>query len=292
MSIGYLLKESISGFQRTKVATVGSMLTITVALLLMSLFGLLWTNTARIADLVRDRIELEAFLEEPLGAAKRGTIERAILADPGVRAVEFISKERAAEIFMEEFGEDVRTVLKFNPLPPSYRISLRDEYRNVGLADSAQARIAAITGIESVAYRRDLLEIIDSQAESLRIIGLALGILITFSAVFLVANTIRLAISAKWKIIQTMKLVGASRLFVRAPFVMEGCIQGVLGAAFAGLVMHYLFTWLGSVLTGELAAFIAVDAAFYAFVMAGGLLLGLIGSLISVRKFIGESITV
>lgn len=291
MSIGYILRESISGFQRTKVATVGSMLTITVALLLMSLFGLLWVNTSRIADLVRDRIELEAFLEEPAGDAKREAIERAILADPGVAQVEFISKERAAEIFREEFGEDVRSVLDFNPLPPSYRISLREEFRHVGAADSVQLRVAAVPGVESVSYRKDLLEIVDRQVGSLRVIGLALGVLITLSAVFLVANTIRLAISARWKSVQTMKLVGASRAFVRAPFVIEGCIQGILGAAFAGLVIHYMFIWLRTILTGELAMFVTVGPEFYGYIAGGGLLLGALGSIISVRKFIGEGIT-
>jgi cell division transport system permease protein len=290
VSFGYIVRESVSGFQRTKVATVGSMLTITVAVLVLSLFGLVWHDAARIDAMLRDRIDLEAFLAEPLGDAKRDTIERALLSDPAVAAVEFISKERAAGIFREEFGEDAGEILDFNPFPPSYRITLREESREGPAADSASARVAAIDGVDQVTYRKDLLAFLDRQSSSLRAAGLAVGALVALSALFIVANTIRLAISARRKSVQAMKLVGASRLFVRAPFILEGAIQGALGAAIAGLVLHYLLAWLGTLITGEFATFVRVEPSFYVFVLAAGIALGLAGSLIAVAKFIGDEI--
>jgi cell division transport system permease protein len=84
--------------------------------------------------------------------------------------------------------------------------------------------------------------------------------------------------------------VGASRFFVRAPFILEGLIQGALGAAIAGLVIHYLLAWLGTLITGEFALFLRVEPFFYGFVLAAGMLLGLAGSLIAVAKFIGDEI--
>ncbi len=291
MSFGYILRESISGFQRTKVATVGSMLTITIAVLLLSLFGLLWYDAARIDAILRDRIDMEAFLTEPLGDAKRDEIGRALLSDSGVAAVEFVSKERAAEIFREEFGEDVDTILDFNPFPPSYRIYLREEGRTAASADSVAVRVGAVAGVEVVTYRRDMLDFIDRQSASLRAAGLAVGVLVALSALFLVANTIRLAISARRKSVQAMKLVGASRLFVRAPFILEGLIQGTLGACLAGLILHYLLAWLSTVITGELALFIRVDPIYYLIVLGTGIVLGTTGSLIAVRKFIGDGIS-
>ncbi len=291
MSFGYILRESISGFQRTKVATVGSMLTITVAVLLLSLFGLLWYDAARIDAILRDRIDMEAFLTEPIGDAKRDDVGRALLADPGVAAVEFISKERAAGIFRDEFGENVGDILDFNPFPPSYRIYLREEGRSAAAAESVSARVEAIDGVDFVTYRRDMLDFIDRQSASLRAVGLAVGVLVALSALFLVANTIRLAISARRKSVQAMKLVGASRLFVRAPFILEGLIQGALGASLAGLVLHYLLAWLSTVITGELALFVRVDPFFYLMVLGTGIVLGGAGSLIAVRKFIGDTIS-
>jgi cell division transport system permease protein len=291
MNFGYIFRESISGFRRTKIATVGSMLTITVAVLTLSIFGLAWYDAARIDAALRGRIDIEAFLSEPLGEAKRDTIERALLADPAVAALEFVSKERAAEIFREEFGEDAGEILDFNPFPPSYRIELREEYRAGGTADSASARIAAIDGVDTVTYRKDLLAFLDRQASSLRAAGIAVGAVVALSALFIVANTIRLAISARRKSVQAMKLVGASRLFVRAPFILEGAIQGALGAAIAGLVLHYLLAWLGTLITGEFAQYLRIEPFFYAFVLAAGVALGLAGSLIAVARFIGDEIS-
>ncbi|HLB01356.1 MAG TPA: permease-like cell division protein FtsX [Bacteroidota bacterium] len=289
--MGYILRESLSGFERTKVATLGSMFTITVAVLLLALFGLLWRNTARVEAMARGSIQMEAFIEEPAGEAKIADIGRLLLADPAVESVEYISKERAAEIFREEFGEDIGSILDFNPLPPSYRIFLREEFRAARAADSLSARIAGIGGIGTVNYRKDLLDFIDRQVGSLRIAGLVVGCLIALSALFLVANTIRLAIHARRKSVQTLKLVGASRMFVRAPFLLEGCILGALGASFAGLILHYLLRWLSTVIAGEFAGFVIVEPVFYVCVLAAGILLGAAGSAISVRRFIGDSVS-
>jgi cell division transport system permease protein len=288
MSFGYILRESLSGFRRTKVATVGSMLTIMVAVLLMSLFGLLLSDAARIDAMLRGNIDMEAFLEEPIGEAKAEAVGRSLLADSAVAAVEYVPKERAAEIFREEFGEDAGEVLDFNPFPPSYRITLRDELRSAAAAGSLASRVEAIDGVDVVTWRKDLLDVLDRQSASLRAVALAVGVLVALSALFLVANTIRLAISARRKSVQAMKLVGASRFFVRAPFILEGVIQGALGAALAGLVLHYLSAWLSTVVTGELAVFVRIEPVTYALVLAAGVLLGTAGSLIAVVKFIGD----
>ncbi len=289
--MGYILRESLSGFQRTKVATLGSMFTITVAVLLLAFFAMLWENTARFGAMVRGNIQMEAFIVEPAGDAKLAGIERQLLADPAVESVEYISKDRAAEIFREEFGEDIGSVLDFNPLPRSYRITLTGGSGTLAAAESLAARISSLDGIESVGYRKDLLEFIDRQVGSVRAVGLALGCFLALSALFLVANTIRLAIHARRKSVRTLKLVGASRLLVRAPFLVEGCILGALGAAFSGLILHYLLRWLSTVFTGELAGFIVIQPVFYVYILLTGILLGLVGSAISVRKFIGEAVS-
>jgi cell division transport system permease protein len=291
MGMGYILRESLSGFERTKVATLGSMFTITVGVLLLALFALLWENTARLEGMVREGIRMEAFIEEPADEAKLEEIGKTLLADPAVDSVEFVSKDRAAEIFREEFGEDIGSVLDFNPLPPSYRLTLRPGSRNAAAAESLWTRVSAIGGIGRVNYRKDLLDFIDRQMGSVRIVGLVLGCFVVLSALFLVANTIRLAIHARRKTVRTLKLVGASRFFVRAPFLLEGCILGALGAAFAGLILHYLLTWLSTVITGEFAVFTVVEPSFYAYVLLAGVFLGLAGSAISVRTFIGDTLS-
>ena len=286
----YVVKEGLSGFSRAKLAAIGSIITITISLLLVGLFYVISTNTSRIVESIREKVELEAFLEEPATRQRISEIQQQILAIEGVDHVQFISKEEAAKIFKKEFGEDINTVLDFNPLPPSYKIFLKDGYRTTEHADEVHKRAMQIKGIENIAYRKELLEFLDNRTKMLYSIGLALGIILGISAIFLVSNTIRLTIYAKRKSVQTMKLVGASRWFVRAPFLIEGMVQGVIGGIIAAGIIYYLLTFVAGLVSAELAEFIRVDYIFYLLLVLVGILLGLFGSAISVRRFIGETV--
>jgi cell division transport system permease protein len=120
--------------------------------------------------------------------------------------------------------------------------------------------------------------------------SLGSGIALLITAIFLVSNTIRLAIYAKRKIITTMKLVGATRMFIRLPFVVEGIIQGVLGGLFSSGLIYLVVVYASKVFGGDLAAIVFVEPAFYLIILGTGTFLGLLGSVISVRKFITESV--
>jgi cell division transport system permease protein len=290
MSIVYVLKEGFSGFRRAKLSAAGSVLTIAIALLLLGLFYVISTNTSRIVDSIRGRVEMEAFLVEPVTPQRIQEIQAAILSTDGVERVQFISKEDAAKIFKQEFGEDIGKVLDFNPLPPSFKVFLKEEFRTTGKADDVHARISRIGGIGEIAFKKELMEFIDRQTKTLYAVGLGLGIVIAISALFLVSNTIRLTIYAQRKALQTMKLVGASRSFVRAPFLIEGILQGLVGGAVAAGIIYELHSIVEGLVSAELAQFIRIDPFFYLQVVLVGIALGFLGSTISIRKFIGESV--
>lgn len=290
MSSLYVIKEGLSGFRRTKLASLGSIITITISLLLLGIFYIISTNTSRIVENIRERVEMEAFLAEPVSQQKVMELQRQLLTIQGIEEVQYISKIEAARIFKREFGEEINTVLEFNPLPPSFKIFLLDEYRTTTKADEIIKAIKKIRGVEDVIYRRELLELIEKHSRLLYNLGLGLGILIGISAIFLVSNTIRLTIYAKRKSVQTMKLVGASRWFVRAPFLVEGIIQGLIGGLVAASIIYYLLTFVSGFLSTDLAEFIYIENSFYVFVIALGVFLGLFGSSISVRRFISETV--
>ena len=290
MSLIYIVKEGFSGFRRAKLSAAGSVLTIAIALLLLGLFYVISTNTSRIVESIRGRVEMEAFLLEPVTQQRIQEIQTALLATEGVERVQFISKEDAAKIFRQEFGEDIGKVLEFNPLPPSFKVFLKEEYRTTFRADQVHAKISAITGIGEIAYKKELMEFIDRQTRTLYAVGLGLGIVIAISAIFLVSNTIRLTIYAKRKALQTMKLVGASRSFVRAPFLIVGILQGLLGGAVAAGIIYEMHSIAEGLVSAELAQFIRIDPQFYLQVVIVGIVLGFLGSTISIRKFIGESV--
>lgn len=290
MSVTYAIKEGLSAFRKAKLAALGSIITIAISLLLLGLFYVIAVNTSRVISGIQERVEMEVFLEQPASTRTVDQLRAEILAIPGVADAQFISKDEAARIFKREFGEDIGTVLEFNPLPSSFKITLEEPARTSSRAEEIHQQVAALNGVETVIYRRDMLEFIEKQARTLYLVGLALGLLIAVSAIFLVSNTIRLTIYAKRKAVQTMKLVGASRWFVRFPFVIEGLVQGALGGAIAAGILYYSLSFATAFVSPDLAQFVAVGPSFYGMVVVVGIGLGLFGSMISVRKFITETV--
>lgn len=286
MSLSYLLAESVSGFKRTKLSSVVSIMTICIALLLLGVFVVVTTNAARFVDVLRTKVELEAFLREPMSPVEVDSLRSAVRAIDGVASVTYVSKAEAAKIFKEEFGEDVLDVLAFNPLPPSLRINLAPGAITASGTRAVSDRVAAMAGVDTVIYRRALIELIDRRAEQFNSVTLGLGLLIGLSAILLVSNTIRLAIYAKRKLIRTMELVGATWSFIRLPFLLEGVIQGVLGGAVAAATLYLALDRLLPALSQEIAGYVQVRPGFYLLILLAGLALGLVGSVISVVRFI------
>ncbi len=285
MSFSYTMRESFSGFRRAKLSSVISVVTITISLLLLGVFAILTVNTSRFIDMLRSKVELEAFLQEPLTQQQIADLQKKVTALNGVEHVTFISKDDAARIFREEFGEDINSVLDFNPLPPSFKISLRAGFKTAARTQEVYDRLVAIKGIDHVIYRKALLELIDRQTSSVNNLALGLGVLISLSAIFLVSNTIRLAIYAKRKLIRTMNLVGATGTFIRLPFLIEGILQGFVGGLAASFVLYVLLEYASRFVSAEFPAFIRMEPLFYTLVVAGGILLGLLGSIISIARF-------
>lgn len=290
MQIGYVLREGFSGFRRAKLSMVAAIVTVCISLLLLSFFTILFLNATTIIDSLRDRVEMEAFLAEHLTPEAANAVRAQVAAIEGVQDVRFISKEEAAKIFLEEFGEDIYKVLDFNPLPASLKVNLKDGYKTADGAAAVHDAVKRIKGVEDVIYRKTLLEMLDRRAMTLLWIIFGAGVFIAVSSIFLVANTIRLAIYAKRKIIQTMKLIGATRGFIRVPFLIEGFFQGLIGGLAAMGILYAVFEYLERWVSVPLSEFVNVDPAYYGVIIGVGCLLGLLGSMISIRRFIGERV--
>jgi cell division transport system permease protein len=285
MSLSYTVRESFSGFTRTKLSTTISIITIGISLVLLGIFAVISINTNRFIEMMRAKVEMEAFLQEPVTRERIGELVNRVLAVDGVDSLIYISKEEAAEIFKKEFGEDIKKVLDFNPLPPSFKIFIRSEYRTAVGVENIYKELIAIRGIDEIIYRKELLELIDKRTATINNVTLGLGILISISAILLVSNTIRLAIYAKRKLIRTMELVGATSMFIRLPFLLEGMIQGVGGGVLAVGLLYGLLQYAARLLAHDFSAYVLMPNSFYLVVIGTGLALGLVGAIISIVRF-------
>ncbi|HTY60298.1 MAG TPA: permease-like cell division protein FtsX [Bacteroidota bacterium] len=286
MSFAYTIRESFSGFRRAKLSSLLSVATISVSLILVGIFAAVTINASRLIDSLRSRLDMEAFLTEPVTDEDVAGLQSRIGGLEGIEKVDFVSKDEALKNFKKETGDDITKVLDFNPLPPSFKITLKEPYRTSAKTLAIYDKIAAIPGVDTVLYRRVLLELIDQRAASINKVMLGLGIAVSLTAIFLVANTIRLAITAKRKLIRTMELVGATRGFIRRPFIIEGVMQGLIGGLGASALMLLLFEYATRLVSEEFAPYLRMPPLFYGSVVGTGMLLGLAGSLISVLRFV------
>jgi cell division transport system permease protein len=291
MQLRYVLREGFSGFKRAKLSMFAAVFTICVSLLLLSFFAILFLNANSVVNSLREKVEMEAFLNDQLSNDQITEVKGLVEMLDGIREVHYVSKEEAAKIFQQDFGEDIFKILNFNPLPASLKIFLKEGYKTAKHAESIVHQVKSLKGVDDVIYRKELLEMLDERAMLFLWITFGIGIFITLSSVTLVANTIRLAIYAKRKIIQTMKLIGATRGFIRLPFLLEGFLQGLLGGLIAAGIVFVLFNYLERWLTVSLSQFVYVQPYYYSVIVGVGCILGLFGSMISVRRFISEGVS-
>ncbi|MGC8595823.1 MAG: cell division protein FtsX [Candidatus Kryptoniota bacterium] len=286
----FVLRESFAALQRAKLSSFFSTLMIVLSFTLLGAFYMGAVQTERFLQYLKDKVEIEAFLSDSLSNSEVSDMKASILSINGVSSVEYISKQEAADIFRREFGQDINSVLDFNPLPASFKIKLKNEAKTERRVAAIASQVEKIPGIEKVRYRKILVSLIDRRVRALYSVMSGFGLALVLLSVFLVYNSMRLAISHRKKIIDTMKLVGASRMMVRLPFIIGGLIQGVSGGIIAsGLIyggLHAAIIMLNESAVDQLLP----STLFYLALVAASSLLGTISSLLATRKYIKESL--
>lgn len=288
MNVSYILKESFSGFQRAKLSTVVSILTIAVALVLAGVFLILAQSATRVLEEIRSRVEVEFFLSESVSSADAKAIADEMSKSAAVAKVSYISKEDAAKIFEQEFGEKIEQILGMNPLPQSIKVNLKPEYATLDSLERFAHVASQYQGILEARYNRELLTSVDSNARILFLLTAGLGVLISLASMALVSNTIRLAIYSKREIIRTMKLVGATFNFIRMPFLLEGIFQGAVGGVLSTALLALLMLLLSRISPEIYSTLKPASLPLYVTLIMAGATLGFLGSFFAVRKFIDE----
>jgi len=287
-SFFYSLREGLDGFRRAKLASFIALLTMTFALVLLGVLSVAAVNVSGLVDMMRSRIEFEAFIDNGLDKTEIAELRRRILQVRGVAEAQFISKEDAAEIFKREFarngkdGESFLDALDANPLPASFRIALQKEFQNSTSAQRIVQEVEKLDGVDEIVYRRDLAEALDRYVQWTLLIGAALGLMFCAGAFLLVINDVRLVIHAKRKLIEIMQLVGATRGFVRRPLLMQGFLQGAVG----GLLASGLIYLIHRLVLSQLGTALLLPKFLFAGLIVAGILLGLAASYLGARKYI------
>ncbi len=284
MSFSFAIKEGLSGFKRARLASFITITSIGLALLLIGYFLLFSTNIKSWVTRQQARMEMEIFLENTLSAEKGQAIAKQIKTLSGVKRVLFISKEQAAKRFEKEFGRNVFDVLDSNPLPPSVTVRLEPEYQTSSALRKLEQQISKIDGVDEIVYQRDLLLLMEKYVDWIYIILGGFGLVLLIIAVILLHNTIRLTIFARREIIEIMNLAGATSAFIKRPFLVEGFVQGLIGALIADALLYASVRLVRSFLFSGLT----IRGEEYLILVAAGILIGLFSSKLSVSKYLSR----
>ncbi len=221
-------------------------------------------------------------------------IEERIKASPSVVRVDYVGRQQAWERFQKNFPEleEILKNLGTNPFPPSFEATLqKDAFRSDDILGFIK-EITNITGVEDVQFNRDWVEKMQSFSRLARAIGFFLGGILILASFFIISNVIRLNVFARKAEIEILRLVGATNTFIRLPFLIEGLTLGILGSllslAFLFLLIKFFPLYLGHSLgpLQEIVGFRTLTPPQSLAMVAGGALMGVLGSMSSLARFL------
>lgn len=286
----YLARTAWVGLTASPVTSGVATFTIAVSLVLVGAFALLVSNMEGLLRRFGEEVRLTAYLATDLPEQEQRALAEALAERADVESAEWVSRELALERFKGRVGGELLEGLDENPLPASVEILLAPAHRSQEGLERVASEVARLAGVDEVSRGHAWVESYARAVSFLRAAGLVLGGVLVLAALLIVANTIRLAVYARRDELEILRLVGATRTFTAAPFLLEGLVQGIVGGLAALAVLYLAYLVLASrlqegltfVLGSAPASFLSGEASLL--LIAGGAALGLLGSAAAVLQ--------
>ncbi|MTI85793.1 MAG: ABC transporter permease [Firmicutes bacterium] len=289
-NISYYWVEAFKSLYRNSWLSLAAVGTIIISLFILGSSVLLVLNVNHLADRVESGVEISVFVQESVSGEELVDLGEQIKFLGGVESVNYISRERALEEMKESFGDRQDALAGLdeeNTLPDSYRVKAL----STDLVPSVAEKIEDLHGVDGVRYGHGVVEKLLVLSQWVRTMGLAIVVLLGVAAVFLIATTIRLSVYARRQEIGIMRILGATNWFIRMPFMLEGMLLGLLGGLVTSGVIYLGYSTLVLRVNATLSFIQLISQPQIIYynllgITALGLLLGILGSAISVRKFL------
>jgi cell division transport system permease protein len=291
-ALEYSFREAVLSLRRGRGSSLFAVVAIALAMVVLGGLLLVTSNVERLVAQWSTAAEFSVYLRDDATSEQRGAIETLIDQSGVAVGRQYVSKAEALGRFRRDFAELASLTNSFeqNPFPASVEVRVRPEAYQDGRAEGLVGRLAGAPGVADVRFDRDWLVRVTAGLEAVRGVGFALGLVMIVAAAFTVATVVRLALHQRRDEIEIMQLVGSPYAFIRGPFVVEGLLQGGVGALVAVVVLWLGFraalAWWGGPLatvvdTGSLH-FLPLQLA--AWLVAGGMVVGALGGLAAARN--------
>lgn len=286
------VRESFKSLGRNGWMTFASIGAVMITLLLVGVFFVIMMNLNQVAKGIEEDVEIRVHIDVAAGKEQQELLRKQIDALPEVESVEFSPKDKELDNLVQSFGEEGEAFKLFeqdNPLSDVFIVKTKNPIDTIETAK----KIEKMQYAAKVKYGQGTVEKIFQVTDTSRNVGLVLIIGLLFTAMFLISNTIKITIFARRREIEIMRLVGATNWFIRWPFFLEGLWLGLIGSVLpvtiVGITYYYLYELVSPKLKGNFIQMLDFNPFFYqvaGLLILMGALIGVWGSLMSVRKFL------
>lgn len=280
-------KEKHISSRQLRSSYITTVISISLVLFVIGLVGLLILNAHKISQHVKENIELTIFLNDDVKEVDMIRLQKNLDASEFVRQTAFISKDSAAHELTQEIGEDFVSFLGYNPLSPSIEVKLKAEYANIDSISKIEKKLTKFSQVKEVSYQKSLIETINQNVKKISMILLVFCGLLFIISLSLINNTIRLSVYARRFLIKTMELVGATRSFVRAPFIIKSLCHALYSIVIAYILLGGVIYMINEHIQ-ELEIMCELDtiAILYAGIMVIGFLIVWISNFFAVNRYL------
>ena len=290
-TINYFIVDALKSIKRNITVSFAAMLTVLVTFFVLGTFTLVGLNFNKTIEDVADKIEIKVYLQDDIKLVNQREVEIKLAEQEGVKAVTYESKDEAFTKLKKDLKGNSGMLegysLENNPLASSYIVTLED----ASYAGDVSKAVEDMTGVESITNQQELIEKISNVVDFVQILGVILFFVFIGVSIFLIMNTIKLAVYSRRREVGIMKFVGATDWFIRWPFVIEGMIIGAVGSLLATAILYFIYRGVFGFIASNLLIANLVPVSFVLTTLLGGFLLGgivvgAIGSIAALRKFL------
>jgi len=288
-AVSYFASEALTSLWRSRMVNAVSIGTIAISLFVLGAFLTVASALSGLVTRWTETVQVIVYLEDRLEPRVRESLENRLRDDPAVASLQYVSRELALERFRAMFRDlsSLPEDLGENPFPASLEVNLRPERQSPAEVERLAKAFGDVPGVREIQYDLLWIERLSTGVRLVRAVGAFLGGVLVLAAVFTISNVIRLTIYAREDELDIMRLVGATRAYVKGPFVTEGVIQGGLGGLVASLLLWTALSWLsGNLATSDLLphATLTLSPEIGATLVGLGMVVGLAGSLMSLSR--------
>lgn len=286
----YYIKETLTSFKRNSLMTIASISTVALSLLVLGMFLTMVLNVNNLAHQLESQVQVTVYMQDTATPDQLKQVDKVLKSTEGIVKVKPVTKQQALQEFKSRLGDQQKLLDALgqdNPFPASFEIQVDAPERIPGLVPQLQQ----LPGVETAKFGQEVVTHLFQLTRVLRIGGVLLIALLAVATLFIISNTIRITVFARRREVNIMKYVGATDWFIRWPFLLEGMLMGLIGAAIADLALYQGYNAILARIYATLAFFPMLPTwptmgYLCAVLVIVGTLIGALGSSISLRKFL------